>query len=206
MAFTMGAPACFGNACDLSQVPYCSWAGNSSGFIIPGDSISLIDFETLPNGSPSFGGANITPAFNYVLQGALFASPFPSLKVVGNAQIGYSLEAFTTSPIAHNWITAQLTHPEHGIGIRTIGHTMLSAYDSEGTLITSVFYSSGISYFLGIRSNTPITRVVIDDFTNSIAIDDFTMIHIPVPEPGSIVLLLLAVPIVFRCSHRRSNL
>lgn len=197
------ASKCLGNTCDLSQTPYCTWAGSSLGFIAPGDSISLINFETLPNGSPSFGGANITPAFNYVLQGALFGSPFPSLKVVGNTQIGFALEAHTSSPIAHNWITAQLTQPERGIGVRTIGHTTLSAYDSEGTLIASVFHNSGISYFLGIRSNIPIARVVIDDFTNSIAIDDFTMIHIPVPEPASAALLLLVAPVHFRRSWRR---
>lgn len=188
------------SSCDLTQVPYCTWAWSDAGFWSAGDTGALINFQTLPNGSPSFGGANITPAFNYVLQGALFTSPFPSLKVVGNAQLGYALEAYTSNILAHNSITAQLTSPERGVGVWVIGHTTLSAYDAQGTLLTSVSYDdpNGIEYFLGIKSSTPIARVVIDRGTNIATLDDFTMIHIPVPEPASATLLLLAVPILLR--------
>jgi len=187
------------------QTPYCTWAGNSNGFFVPGDTGALINFETLPNGNPSQGGVNITPAFNYVLQGALFSSPFPSLKIVGNSQIGFALEAFTSSPIAHNWITAELSQPEKGVGVWVVDHTTLFAFDSQGALITNVsFQGSSQRYFLGIKSNIPIARAVIDYNSNIAAIDDFTMVHIPVPEPASAALLLLvAVPILFRRSTRK---
>lgn len=190
--------------CDLTQVPFCTWAGESSGFFAAGDTAAFINFETLPNGNPSFGGANITPAFNYVLQGALFSSPFPSLKVVGNTQIGFALEAYTPSPIAQNSIIAQLTNPERGVGVWVVGDTRLRVYDEQGALIatTSYFGNLGQRFFLGVKSNIPIARAVIDDGTNSLAIDDFTLVHMPVPEPASAALLLLAAPFLRRQRRR----
>lgn len=195
----------FAGPCDLTQVSYCTWAGNSNGFFVPGDTGALISFETLPNGNPSQGGVILTPAFNYVLQGALFSSPFPSLKIVGNTQIGFALEAFTSSPIAHNWITAELSQPEKGVGVWVGDHTTLFAFDSQGALITSVsFQDSNQRYFLGIKSNIPIARAVIDYNSNIAAIDDFTMIHLPVPEPASATLLLFVGTVLFRRSKWRS--
>ena len=113
--------------------------------------------------------------------------------------------AYTFSPIAHNSITAQLTNAERGVGVWVIGHTTLFAYDAQGSLITSVGYDdpNGIEYFLGIKSSVPIARAVIDNGQNIVALDDFTMIHVPVPEPATAALLLLAAPILFRRAHRR---
>lgn len=201
------ANSSFASSCDLTQVQFCSWAGESNGFFSPGEAGTVIGFETLPDGTPSFGGANITPAFNYVLQGAFFSSPFPSLKVVGNMQIGFALEAHTSNPLAHNSIMAQLTNLERGVGVWVIGHTSLFVYDAQGVLITSVFHNdSSHRFFLGVKSNIPIASAVIDDGTNSIAIDDFTMIHVPVPEPSSASLLLLAAPILLRRRDRRGRI
>ena len=42
---------CFGQ-----NLPVCTWAGHSGGFITLGDTVRVIDFETLPDGSPSYGG------------------------------------------------------------------------------------------------------------------------------------------------------
>ena len=194
--------------CDLTQVPFCTWVYSTNGFFDVGDTGTIIDFQTLPNGSPSFGGANITPAFNYVLQGALFTSPFPSLMVVGNSQVGYGLEAYTSNILAHNWITAELTNPERGVGVWVIDHTTLFAYDAQGSLITSISHTdhNGIQYFLGIKSSVPIARVLIDRSTNEVTLDNFTMVHIPVPEPSSAALLLLAAPILYRHAGRRDRI
>ena len=192
-----------GNPCDLSQVSYCTWSGNDSDFWGPTDTGSLISFQTLPDGTPSFGGAAITPAFNYVLQGALFTSPLPSLFISGNNQIGFGLTAYNSNIVAHNFISAQLTNPERGVGVYILDHTTLFAYDAGGSLITSVSHNVFSSLrFVGIKSVVPIARVVIDDFSNSVDMDNFTMIHILVPEPASAVLLLLTVPVLFRRSAR----
>ena len=192
-----------GSTCDLTQVPYCTWVGNNDGFFAVGDTGSTITFQTLPNGSPSFGGASITPAFNYVLQGALFSPAFPNLFITGNAQLGYGLTAYTSNPIANNTITAQLTNPERGVGLWVGSFTTLRAFDVHDTLITSVTNASpNVGIFLGVRSNIPVARVIVDKGSNSNTIDDFTMIHIPVPEPATAALLLLAAPILFRHSRQ----
>lgn len=189
--------------CDLTQVSYCTWAGDDSGFSNFGESGSTISFQTLPDGSPSYGGAPITPAFNYVLQGALFSSALPNLFITGNT-LGYGLTAYTSNILAHNSITAQLTNPERGVGVYVAGNKTLFAYDAQGTLITSVSYNSfGTIYFLGVKSNIPIARAVIDNGTNSITIGDFRMIHLPVPEPATAALLLLAAPLLLRRARRR---
>lgn len=197
-----------GSTCDLNQVPYCTWAWSNNEFFDVGDTGALINFETLPNGAPSFGGAAITPAFNYVLQGALFSSALPSLFIGGNTQIGFGLTAHNSSPIAHNSIIAQLTLPERGVGVSVIGQTTLFAYDAQGSLITSVSYDdpNGIRYFLGIKSSVPIARVVIDRGQNTASLDDFTMIHVSVPDPASTALLLIAAPILFRRRSRRGRI
>lgn len=187
------------DACDLTQVSYCTWAGNDSGFFNLGEDGSVINFQTLPDGTPSFGGAAITPAFNYVLQGALFSPAFPNLFISGNSQFGYALTAYTSNPGANNLITAQLTNPERGVGVWVGNQKSLFAYDSEGTLITSVsHFAPGEVFFLGVKSIIPIARVVVSSGSNSNTIDNFTMIHIPVPEPASAVQLLLAAPVLIR--------
>jgi len=192
------------SACELTQVPFCTWAGTDSGFYVAGDSGSTISFNTLPDGSPSYGGAAITPAFNYVLQGALFSPALPSLFITGN-ELGYGLTAYNSNILSHNSITAQLTNLERGVGVYVAGNKTLFAFDAQGDLITSVSHNSlGSVYFLGIKSNIPIARVVIDNGTNSITIGDFVIIHIPVPEPASVALLLLGVPILLcRFGRRR---
>lgn len=191
-----------GSPCDLTQVPYCTWVGTTDGFFSVGDSVSVINFQTLPNGSPSFGGAAITPAFNYVLQGALFSPALPSLFISGNNQLGYVLTAHNSNLLAHNSIIAQLTNPARGVGVYLRDDTALLAYDAQGNLITSVSHNvSNTVGFVGIKSNVPIARVVIDNGHNSVDLDNFTMIH--VPEPASAALVLLAAPILFRRAHRR---
>ena len=192
--------------CDLTQVPYCTWAGNSSGFFSLGDTSSLISFQTLPDGTPSFGGAAITPAFNYVLQGASFSPALPSLFISGNTQLGFGLTAHNSNIVAHNSITAQLTNPERGVGVYVLDDTALLAYDADGTLIASVSHNVFNSVrFLGIKSNVPIARAVIDNGHNSVDMDNFTMIHIPVPEPASAALLLLAAPLLLFARIRRAR-
>jgi len=205
-AFSIVAEYAWSAPCDFTQVPYCTWAGSSFGFAVPGDTGAIINFETLPDGTGSYGGAAITLTFNYSLQGAMFTSPYPGLKVVGNSQLGYSLEAYTPSLHAHNWIEAALTQPERGIGVTTIGNATLFAYDSAGALITSVSYNqpSGV-FFLGIKSVVPIAHVVVDQHNNYSSLDDFIMIHVPVPEPSTCGLLLLAAGAVVTRRRRRGH-
>ncbi len=193
------------STCNLTQVPFCTWSWSGEGFFDFGDTGAIIDFQTLPNGAPSFGGAAITPAFNYVLNGALFSPALPNLFITGNSQLGYGLTAYNSNILSHNSIIAQLTNPERGVGVYVLDHTTLLAYDAQGTLITSVSHSvSNAVGFVGIKSSVPIASVVIDNGHNSVTIDDFTLIHIPAPEPASAAFLVLAAPMLFRRLARRS--
>ena len=64
------------------------------GFVeAAGPGLLEIDFETLPDGSPSEGGTPITKDFNYTEQGVFFWPPVPEMKIVGNEVSGFSLIA-----------------------------------------------------------------------------------------------------------------
>ncbi|HNQ24970.1 MAG TPA: hypothetical protein PKK06_17975 [Phycisphaerae bacterium] len=81
------------------------------GFVTAvGEGLQVIDFETLPDGSPSYAGALITPEFNYTDQGATFSSPRPVLGISGSV-LGHSLEADSYPYHPRNWITAELVGP-----------------------------------------------------------------------------------------------
>ena len=195
---------CFGQ-----NLPVCTWAGHSGGFITLGDTVRVIDFETLPDGSPSYGGVYITSTFNYTGQGVTFSAHLSTPYIAGNATFGYGLLAYTGSPSVHDWLIADLVNPAQGVGIYFRGGNTLRAYDALGGLIASVSYPANpgtTEFFLGIRSDVPIVRAIIDSGGESAEMIRFDTIHIPVPEPGSAALLLLAVPLILRRPRRRGKI
>src|SRR5882672_10516532 len=58
-----------------------------------GGPLNRLDFETLPDGSPSYTGALITPDFNYTAQGVTFTSPIDFPQIAGRPG-GHTLEVF----------------------------------------------------------------------------------------------------------------
>src|ERR1041384_2514729 len=62
------APAALGTPCHGSQAPVCTFRNDYPGFVqtlsLLGATPRTIDFETLPDGTPSHGGVYITPTFN----------------------------------------------------------------------------------------------------------------------------------------------
>ena len=171
------------------------------GFVeAAGPGLLEIDFETLPDGSPSEGGTPITKDFNYTEQGVFFWPPVPEMKIVGNEVSGFSLSANSELGIETTWITADLIVPAFAVGTFFGGDTTLSAFDEDGNLIvTESFFGSGSGHFVGIVSDTPIAFSMNESFTNLEAIESY--LFVPVPEPGTVVLSALAAGAL--CCRRR---
>ena len=171
------------------------------GFVeAAGPGLLEIDFETLPDGSPSEGGTPITKDFNYTEQGVFFWPPVPDLFVGGNEVNGFSLRADSESHFETTWITADLVDPAFAVGTFFGGDTTLSAFDENGNLIAiETFFGGGPGHFIGFVSDTPIAFTKNESFLPSESVSSY--VFVPVPEPGSIVLLVLASAAL--CRRRR---
>ena len=60
-------------------------------FVAAVGEVRIIDFDTLPDGSPSYSSAPITPEFNYEDQGVVFSAPIDALFITGNSGSGFGL-------------------------------------------------------------------------------------------------------------------
>ena len=174
---------------------FAGWAAAAGAF-------STIDFETLPDGSPSAAGTPITDAFNYTGQGATFSSPEDDLRIGGNQTNGFDVRS--PSPAAGlNHIRADLLMPAFSVGYTSGGDLSLDAFDLDGELIVSAFLDGrGGPFFLGIVSDTPIAYVIMDESGGGAVIDDFRFAS--VPEPGTAGLLALGAAWVLRRRRRRT--
>jgi len=150
---------------------------------------TLIDFETLPGGSPSQAGIPITPDFNYTDQGVTFMPPFPVdfFGIAGSPASGFDLRTWMNNPFERAWIVADLVVPSPAVGVFFPGGTTFSAFDSAGNLIASQFFGApGGPHFIGFVSDIPIARVTADDGSFTETIDAF--VFNPTPEPTSALL------------------
>lgn len=164
------------------------------GFHAASPSLSTIDFETLPDGSPSVAGTRITETFNYDLQGAHFTAPLSPPRIAGNATFGYGLISLEFFPDV-TWIDARLITPAKAVGIYFAGGTRLYAYDQVGELIAWTYYSgSGDSFFLGILSETLIGSVKVIRGGSTERINAF--LFAPIPEPATMALLGIFLPVL----------
>ncbi len=167
-------------------------------FLEAAGDVQEIDFETLPDGSPSFSGALITPEFNYTDQGVFFSSAAPILQIAGNPISGFNLRAGTNeSGGPRNWIIAELVVPATTVGVLFPGSTSLSVFDGQGELMAGgVFGFGGQHQFGGFVSDVPIAFVVVDGGIEVQSIQSF--LFTPIPEPATLLLLASGSVILFR--------
>jgi hypothetical protein len=161
------------------------------GFLAAAGDVHVIDFETLPDGSPSHVGVEITPDFNYTSQGVTFSSPTGHPFISGNPVSGFGLLA-DGYPDTRTWVTATLAPPASAIGSFGPGFEFLSVYDGAGKLLAEgVVPDEGGDWFVGFVSEVPIASVVADLGETHAGIQTFTFA--PVPDPGTLLLLLAGV-------------
>jgi len=165
------------------------------GFVEAAGPLSEIDFETLPDGSPSMSSVEITDTFNYDDQGVHFSAPFPYPYIAGNPESGFDLQVFQN--FEDTWIIGDLITPAQAVGGFFGGTTELCAFDDIGSEIACVIYSDpGPGNFVGIVSDVPIHSLTFSDGTNSESIDAF--VFSPVPEPGTLALIGSGVLLLIR--------
>ena len=161
--------------------------------------LRVIDFETLPDGTPSYDGALITPAFNYTAQGVTFSSPHPTLAITGYASgTGYPLTA-SNHDTSHgrNWIVADLVTPARAVGIVFPGITEFSVYGENDRFLSTLRHGgSGSAFFSGFVSDDPIFRAIGDRASSGEAWGAFHFA--PVPEPPTVLLMLMGVLALLR--------
>jgi len=162
------------------------------GFVAAvGDGLHVIDFETLPDGSPSYAGAVITPDFNYTHLGATFYPHYdPGLYIFGNEVTGFELVAESYPLPERNWIIADLVAPGSAVGTFYGFHAILSAYDPAGQLLGTVAHTWPGMHFIGIVSDVPIAYATVDRESTFALSGAF--LFADVPEPSTVILLLIA--------------
>jgi hypothetical protein len=184
---------------EFAQAGPILFINDYEGFVEAAGDVQTIDFETLPDWSPSYSGALITPEFNYTDQGVTFFSQAPRLEIVGNSEGGFGLCACPeqSSDPTRNWIIAELVQPAWAVGYFFPGTSMLSAYDATGNFIAGAsFTGGGNGFFLGVVSDVPIASATADRGWNSEMIESF--LFTPVPEPATLILLTLGAVTVIR--------
>jgi len=161
--------------------------------------VRSIDFETLPDGSPSYAGAVITPEFNYTHLGATFLPhQDPGLYIYGNPS-GFNLNADSYPVGGRNWIIAQIVTPGSAVGTYHVSSATLSAFDLNGDVIAVVSNGGAGWHFTGIVSEVPIAYATIDMGTSFAASNEFVFADVPDPSSGA---FLLIVGVINLARHR----
>lgn len=164
--------------------------------------VRTIDFETLPDGSPTHLRGAITPDFNYTAQGVTFLSPRPRLGFVGNPDVGFALEATSYPSFDRNWIIAEFTTPVHAVSAFFTGGTF-TTFGVDGDPMGSATWGGVGNPFVGAVSTAPIGAATLDNGGYNIVADD--LLFVPVPEPMTATMLLLgAIAALGRRKTRRA--
>ena len=143
-------------------------------FLEAAGDVREIDFETLPDGSPSMDAVQITPEFN--LKAGQQGSGGP-----------------------RNWIIAELVTPATALAVLFPGGTTVSIFDTEGQLIASEPFPS-LHQFGGFVSDVPIGSAIVDRGIEGQSIESF--LFTPIPEPATLLLLGFGGVIVLRHQRR----
>jgi len=192
--------------CVLSARGYAdvqTFENDYEGFAEVAGPLSVIDFETDPNGDPPQTGDELTETFNYDEQGIHFSAgypyppwPYPMFSSVGPYDLTVMAPTF-----GHTWIIGEFTVPALAIGGFFGGDTTLCAFDEVGTEIACVTYGSGENgNFVGIVSPDPIHAFTFDDgdWVETIHSVEFS----PVPEPGTLLLMGAGAALLLRWRGR----
>ena len=165
--------------------------------------VRSIDFETLPDGTPSWVPAQITPEFNYTHLGATFLPHRdPGMYINGNAEGGFQLVADSYPDFDRNWIIAELVTPASAVGTRFLFDGILSAYASDGTLLGTVQHTWPGEHFLGIVSTSPIAYATIDQGVHRARSNEFLFADVPEPSTG-VFFLTIGTVVLARYKSRR---
>lgn len=183
-AFGLGlAVIALGTRADAGTVTFT----DIEAFLAAAGNVQLIDFNTLPDGRPSFHRAEITPDFNYTDQGVTF-SPRAGTLFLRTAG-GFDLVAGIGSE-PPNMIIADLVVPASAVGVILPASTILQALDTDGNLIEMVAGGgSDLGFFVGIISDVPIAQVIGDGDTSLQAFQE--LYFTPIPEPATVFLVVL---------------
>jgi hypothetical protein len=161
---------------------FAGWEAATGAFL-------TIDFETLPDGSPSVAGTLLTDVFNYTSQGATFSTPFDDPLIGGNLISKFSLISLGGTIPNPSHIRADLVEEAFSIGFFFGGDATFEVFDADGhSIVSESFLSSEPNAFLGVVSGVPISFVIMDEGT-AVGIQSFHFA--PVPEPGTMGLLAL---------------
>jgi len=168
--------------------------------------VRSIDFETLPDGSPSWVPAEITPEFNYTHLGVTFLPHHdPGLYIYGNAETDFHLSADSYPQGDRTWIIADLVEPASAVGTYFVASCILSAYDASGGLLAELPYGAGGTHFIGIVSDTPIAYATIDRGGYRATSDEFLFADIPGPSSG-VLLVIMSVVNLVRYKSRKASM
>ncbi len=170
-----------------SQAEVITFLDDFEGFLEAAGDVQVIDFETLPDGSPSVAGTLITPDFNYTDQGVTFTVPVPSLYIAGNEVNGFGLYAQEDEDTELTEIVSDLVTPASAVGVDFPGFTTLLAYDEQGELIASEYFGGPGGHFIGLVSDTPIAYTVNTRYAPAEYLHAYYFT--PVPEPASGLIL-----------------
>jgi len=173
------------------------------GFVEAAGPLSVIDFETLPDGSPSMSGVELTDDFNYDTQGIHFDAPLSNPYIAGNAETGFGL--VTTENVEDTWIIGDFITPGQAIGGFFPGSTELCAFDAKDQELACVSASTapGIPGFVGIVSDVPIHGFTFGSGTSTEGIHSVEFS--PIPEPGALVLIGSSAFLLLRRGARQRN-
>lgn len=167
------------------------------GFVeAAGPGLLEIDFETLPDGSPSQAGVEITLDFNYTDQGVTFTPLVPILEIAGNPIGGFGLLALDPKDILDTAIISELVMPASAVGMFFPGFTLLSAFDEEGNVIAVIPSGGAGPHFVGIVSDVPIALTVNTRHTPIERINSY--LFVPIPEPSTLGLLTFGALLALR--------
>ena len=190
-AFFTGATLLTAGAAAASPITYVN---NHAAWAADVGATTVIDFELLPDGSPSYAGHPITLADNYTAHGATFTAPADDIITAGNTISGFGLLS-GIALFSQTSIKAQLVTPSSGVGVFFPGGTALTAYAADNTPIATVAFSgSGSGFFLGIVSeDVPISYAIVDSSEVFEVIESFHFgtsgsTVAAVPEPATLFL------------------
>lgn len=151
-------------------------------------------FQTWPDGTPTVPGQQLTPEMNYTSIGVTFSATigYPFIRAYGPSFQYRAIEADSGGTFEPDWIVADFVKPVTAVGIYFPGGTTIYAYDQDGTLIGDGSYCfSGSDLFLGVASDTPIARAIINRGSDGEVVESFGFNVAPEPSVGVLVGAIL---------------